>query len=321
MKYRCAVLDDYQGVALTMADWTPVCAEVEVEVFRKKISGHAELCRTLKDFHILCLMRERTPIRERLISALPKLRLIMTTGSQNLSIDVAAANKRNITVCGTTALAHPTVELTFALILELVRHVGRESEKLKSGKPWQDSVGTDLLGKTLGIVGLGRLGGKVAAIGTAFGMKVIAWSPNLTEQRCSEVGVAYASKDEIFRTADIVSLHMQLSARTRHMVDAKELALMKPGAFLINTARGELVNEASLLEALQGKKIAGAGIDVYAEEPLPAMHPFRQLANVVITPHIGFVTENNYRTYYGGIVEGIRAWLDKKPTRVLSPVA
>ena len=256
-----------------------------------------------------------------MISALPKLRLIMTTGSQNLSIDVAAANKRNITVCGTMALAHPTVELTFGLILELVRHVGRESEKLKSGKPWQDSVGTDLLGKTLGIVGLGRLGGKVAAIGTAFGMRVIAWSPNLTEPRCSEAGVAYASKDETFRTSDIVSLHMQLSARTRHMVDAKELALMKPSAFLINTARGELVNDASLLEALRGKKIAGAGIDVYAEEPLPAMHPFRQLANVVITPHIGFVTENNYRTYYGGIVEGIRAWLDKNPIRVLSPVS
>src|SRR5712692_8995089 len=320
MKYRCAVLHDYQGVALTMADWTQVSPEVDVEVFRKKISDHAELCRTLRDFHILCLMRERTPIREDLISALPNLRLIMTTGSQNLSIDVAAANKRNITVCGTTALAHPTVELTFGLILELVRHVGRESEKLKSGKPWQDSVGIDLLGKTLGIVGLGRLGGKVAAIGTAFGMKVIAWSPNLTEQRCSEAGVAYASKDEIFRMSDIMSLHMQLSARTRHMVDAKELALMKPGAFLINTARGELVNEASLLQALQGKKIAGAGIDVYAQEPMPATHPLRQLSNVVITPHIGFVTEDNYRTYYGGIVDGIRAWLDKKPIRVLSPV-
>jgi len=319
MKYRCTVLDDYQGVALTMADWTRVSTEVDVEVFRKKISGHAELCRILKDFHILCLMRERTPVREELISALPNLRLTMTTGSQNLWIDVAAANKRNITVCGTAALAHPTVELTFGLILELARHVGRESEKLKNGKLWQDSVGTDLLGKTLGIVGLGRLGSKVAAIGKAFGMKVIAWSPNLTDQRCSEAGVAYALKDQIFRTADIVSLHMQLSARTWHMVDAKELALMKPGAFLINTARGELVNEASLLEALRDKKIAGAGIDVYAEEPMPAAHPFRQLPNVVITPHIGFVTEDNYRTYYGGIVEGIRAWLDKKPIRVLLP--
>jgi phosphoglycerate dehydrogenase-like enzyme len=320
MKYRCAVLDDYQGVALTMADWAPVSAEVEVEVFRNKICSQVELCRILKNFHILCLMRERTPIRESLISALPNLRLIMTTGSQNLSIDVAAANKRNITVCGTTALAHPTVELTFGLILELARHVGKESEKLKSGKLWQDTVGIDLLGKTLGIVGLGRLGSKVAAIGAAFGMKVIAWSPNLTEQRCSEAGVSQASKDEIFRTADILSLHMQLSARTRHIVDAKELASMKPSAFIINTARGELVNEASLLEALQGKKIAGAGIDVYAEEPMPATHPFRQLSNVVITPHIGFVTEDNYRTYYGGIVDGIRAWLDEKPTRVLSPV-
>lgn len=320
MKYRCAVLDDYQGVALTMADWARVSAEIEVEVFRDKICGHAELARALKNFHILCLMRERTPIPESLISALPNLRLIMTTGSQNLSIDIRAANKKNITVCGTTALSHPTVELTFGLILELARRVGRESESLKSGKLWQDTVGTDLLGKTLGIIGLGRLGSKVAAIGAAFGMNVVAWSPNLTNQRCSEAGVSYASKDEIFRTADIVSLHMQLSARTRHIVDAKELAAMKPSAFLINTSRGELVNDESLLEALRGKKIAGAGIDVYAEEPLTATHPFRQLPNVVITPHIGFVTEDNYRTYYGGIVNGIRAWLHNKPTRVLSPV-
>jgi phosphoglycerate dehydrogenase-like enzyme len=320
MKYRCAVLDDYQGVALTMADWRRVSGEVEVEVFHKQIAGHAELCQTLKDFHILCLMRERTPLREELISALPNLRLIMTTGSQNLSIDVAAANRRGVTVCGTTALAHPTVELTFALILELARRVGRESAALKNGKLWQDSVGIDLCGKTLGIVGLGRLGGKVAALGQAFGMQVIAWSPNLTPQRCTEAGVAYAAKHQLFGSADIVSLHMQLSARTRHMVDAEELALMKPGAFLINTARGELVNEACLLLALQGEKIAGAGIDVYAEEPMPATHPFRQLSNVVITPHIGFVTEDNYRTYYGGIVEGIRAWLDKKPIRVLSAV-
>jgi len=321
VKLRCAILDDYQGVALDMADWTQVAPEVDVQVFRERIDGIENLSRALKDFEILCLMRERTPVPADLIGALPKLRLIVSTGGQNLSIDVGAANRRNIIVCGTSALPHPTVELTFALILELARQAGRESERMKNGKLWQDRVGMDLFGKTFGIVGLGRLGTKAAGIAKAFGMKVVAWSPNLTPERCAEAGVGYATKDEIFRNSEIVSVHMQLSAPTRHIIDAAELALMKRNAFLVNTSRGPLINEAALLNVLREGKIGGFGVDVYDEEPLPSDHPFRRLPNVVMTPHIGFVTVDNYRTYYGGVVEGIRAWLDGKPIRVAKPVS
>jgi phosphoglycerate dehydrogenase-like enzyme len=319
-KFHCAILDDYQGVALEMADWTRLSPEVDVQVFREKIDGLDNLVRALKDFEILCLMRERTPMPSKLIEALPKLRMIMSTGGQNLSIDVAAATKRKITVCGTSALPHPTVELTFALILELARRAGRESEGLKNGKLWQDSVGMDLCGKTMGIIGLGRLGGKVAGISKAFGMVVVAWSPNLTAERCNEAGVGYATKEQIFRDADIVSVHMQLSASTHHIIDAADLARMKRGALLINTSRGPLINEASLLKILSEGAIGGFGVDVFDEEPLRSDHPFRRLSNVVLTPHIGFVTADNYRTYYGGAVEGIRAWLDGKPIRVANPV-
>jgi phosphoglycerate dehydrogenase-like enzyme len=320
LKLRCAILDDYQGVALDMADWGRLSPEVEVQVFREKIDGLDNLVRALKDFEILCLMRERTPIPAKLIEGLPKLRLIMSTGGQNLSIDVAAANQRNITVCGTSALSHPTVELTFALMLELARRAGRESDGMKNGKLWQDSVGMDLCGKTLGIIGLGRLGTKVAGIAHAFGMRVVAWSPNLTPDKCAEAAVRYATKEQLFSAADIVSVHMQLSASTRHIIDADELARMKRSALLINTSRGPLINETALLDALRKETIAGFGVDVYDEEPLSAGHPFRGLANVVMTPHIGFVTADNYRTYYGGAVEGIRAWLDGKPIRIAKPV-
>lgn len=321
MKYRCAILDDYQGVALEMADWTRLSPEVEVQVFREKINGFETLRGALKDFEILCVMRERTPIPAELIEALPNLRMIMSTGGQNLSIDVAAANRRGITVCNTAALPHPTVELTFALMLELARQPGRQSEAMKSGLLWQDRVGIDLFGKTLGIVGLGRLGAKMASIATAFGMNVTAWSPNLTPEKCAEAGVAYAPKGELFGKSDIVSVHMQLGPRTRHLIDADELARMKRNAFLINTSRGELINEEALLAVLRADRIAGFGVDVFAEEPLPADHPFRKLPNVVLTPHIGFVTVDNYRTYYGGAVDGIRAWLDGNPVRVARPAA
>jgi len=244
----------------------------------------------------------------------------MSTGGQNLSIDVAVANKRGITVCGTSALAHPTVELTFALMLELARAAGRESDGMKNGKLWQDRVGTDLSGKMLGIIGLGRLGKKVADISKAFDMKVIAWSPNLTPEKCEEASVGYASKQDIFGQSDIVSVHMQLSAPTHHLIDAPDLARMKRSAFLINTARGPLINESALLAVLRQGAIAGFGVDVYDREPLPVDHPLRSLPNVVMTPHIGFVTVDNYRTYYGGAVEGIRAWLDGKPVRVAKSV-
>ena len=316
MIYRCAILDDYQGVALSMADWASLEPAVTVQVFRDRIEGHDDLCRALGDFEILCLMRERTPLPSALIAALPNLRFVISTGGQNLSIDVAAANARGITVCGTAALPHPTVELTFALILEFARRAGRESEAMRAGKPWQDRVGLDLFGKTLGIVGLGRLGTSVAAIAKAFGMTVLAWSPNLTPERCAAAGVAFASKAELLRASDVVSLHIQLSPRTRNLIDAEDLAAMKPGAFLVNTSRGEIVGEAALLAALRERRIAGAAMDVFAREPLSVDHPFRRADNVLLTPHIGFVTEDNYRTYYGGVVEGIRAWLAGKPVRV-----
>jgi phosphoglycerate dehydrogenase-like enzyme len=320
LTYRCAILDDYQDVALAMADWKCLAPDVEIQVFREKITGHASLVSALKEFDILCVMRERTPLPASLIEALPKLKMIMSTGGQNLSIDVAAANQRGVVVCNTSALPHPTVELTFALMLELARAPGRESEQMKNGKLWQDRVGVDLRDSRLGIVGLGRLGIATARIANAFGMKVAAWSPNLSLEKCKEAGVEYATKDGLFSRSDIVSVHMQLGVRTRHMIGEAELALMKPAAFLINTSRGELIEEAALLRALRDKKIAGFGVDVYAEEPLPADHPFRQMANVVLTPHIGFVTQDNYRTYYGGAVDGIRAWLDGKPIRVAKPV-
>lgn len=304
-----------------MADWSRLAPDVEIKVFCEKINGHDNLVCALQDFDILCVMRERTPMPAALIDALPKLKMIMSTGGQNLSIDVAAANRRGIVVCSTSALPHPTVELTFGLMLELARQPGRESEQIKNGKPWQDRVGIDLYGSTLGVVGLGRLGTATARIAKAFGMRVVAWSPNLTREKCDDVGVGYATRDRLFAESDFISVHMQLSARTHHLIGAGEIARMQPAAFLINTSRSELIDEAALLEALVNNKIAGFGVDVYTEEPVPADHPFRTLANVVMTPHIGFVTEDNYRTYYGGSVDGIRAWLDGKPIRVAKPAA
>ena len=318
MTLRCAVLDDYQGVALRMADWETLRPDVEVEVFRTPLGQGRASQSALAGFHIVCLMRERTPMPAELIAALPDLRLIMTSGAQNVSIDVAEAARRGVVACGTAALAHPTVELTFGLLLELARGMGRESVELKGGQPWQTRVGFDLNGKTLGIVGLGRLGTSVARIAQAFGMRVIAWSPNLTEARCHEAGVEYAGRQALFAQADAVSLHLQLSASTRHVVGETELAAMKRTAWLLNTSRGELIDEAALLAVLRAGSIAGFGVDVYAQEPLPLDHELRRLPNTLITPHIGYVTEDNYRTYYGGIVAGIRAWLDGAPVRVLS---
>ena len=233
-----------------MADWRSLEPDVNVTVFRDKIKGIDNLRRALRDFEILCVMRERTPLTDALIESLPNLLLIASTGAQNFSIDAIAAEKHRVAVTHTPALPHPTVELTFALMLELARRAGRESVEMKNGKTWQDHVGVDLFGKTLGVVGLGRLGAKVAAIAAAFGMKVIAWSPNLTSHRCAECGVGYVCRDELFRTADFISMHMQLSARTRHLVGDKELRAMRPGAFLINTSRAQLIDEAALVSVL-----------------------------------------------------------------------
>jgi phosphoglycerate dehydrogenase-like enzyme len=316
-RYRCAVLDDYQNVATNMADWSLLADEIDVTVFNDHLGDAASVIKALAEFEIVCAMRERTPFPRAVLEKLPKLRLLITTGMRNVSIDMAAAKERSITVCGTPTTGNPTSAIAFALMLELARHVGYESARMRAGVPWQSTVGLDLEGLTLGVLGLGKLGTRTAQIAKAFGMNVIAWSQNLTAEKCGEVGVGYVSKDDLFRHSDCISIHLVLSARTRGLVGARELAQMKASAFLINTSRGPIVQESALIAALRNKQIAGAGLDVFDIEPLPLDHPFRAMENIVITPHLGYVSVQNYRTFYGAIVEDIRAWLDGKPVRVL----
>jgi D-3-phosphoglycerate dehydrogenase len=317
MRYRCAVLDDYQDVALKLADWGRIAREVDVTVFNKHMSSPDEVHRALKDFHIVCMMRERTPFRRNTIEALSNLKLLITTGARNASIDMAAAAERGITVCSTSTYGNPTTGITFGLILELTRRIGFEHARLKAGESWQVTLGSDIEGKTLGVIGLGKLGTRVAGVAKAFGMKVIAWSPNLTAEKCKETGVEYATKDDLFRTADIVTIHVQLGDRSRGTVGARELGLMKPTAYLINTSRGPIVEEKALIAALNERRIAGAGLDVFDIEPLLLDHPFRRMDNVVITPHLGYVSQQNYEHYFPDIVDNIRAFIDGKPVRVI----
>jgi phosphoglycerate dehydrogenase-like enzyme len=319
MRYRCAVLDDYQNVALKLADWSKIAADVDVTVFNQHLGGPDEVHGALKDFHIISMMRERTPFRRNTIEALPNLKLLITTGARNASIDMAAAAERGITVCGTSSFGNPTTGITFGLILELTRRIGFEQARLKAGQAWQVTLGPDIEGMTLGIVGLGKLGARVAGVAKAFGMKVIAWSPNLTPEKCKEVGVDHATKDDLFRQADIVTIHVQLGDRSRGLVGAKELGLMKPTALLVNTARGPIVDETALLETLKARKIVGAAVDVFSVEPLPVDHPFRKLDNLVLTPHLGYVTEESFRAHYSQMVECIDAWIKSgEPPRKLA---
>jgi phosphoglycerate dehydrogenase-like enzyme len=318
MRYRCAVLDDYQNVALKLADWSKIAGDVDVTVFNQHIPTADEVHRTLKDFHIVCMMRERTPFRRNTIEALPNLKLLITTGARNLSIDMAAAAERGITVCSTSSFGNPTTGITFGLILNLTRRIGFECARLKAGEPWQVTLGPDIEGMTLGIIGLGKLGIRVAGVAKAFGMKVIAWSPNLTAEKCKEVGVEYATKEDLFRHADIVTIHVQLGDRSRGLVGAKEIGLMKPTAYIVNTARGPIVDEKALLAALSEHRIAGAGLDVFDVEPLPLDHPFRKMDNVVISPHLGYVSLQNHQHYFPDIVEDIRGFIDGKPVRVIT---
>ncbi|MBI4273554.1 MAG: D-2-hydroxyacid dehydrogenase family protein [Rhizobiales bacterium] len=317
MRHRCAVLDDYQNVAMSMADWSKVSKDVELKVFNASLGSEADVVRALSGYSIVCLMRERTLFPRSVFEALPDLRLVVTTGMRNAAIDMEAAKARKVTVCGTESAGHHTAELTIGLMLDAARRISFENARMKAGEPWQTTMGSDLYGKTLGIIGLGKLGSRVAKVGLAFGMKVIAWSQNLTEDKCRELGVAYASKDELLRNSDYVTIHVQLSSRTHALIGAAELASMKPTAFLINTSRGPIVDETALIAALKGGKIAGAGLDVYDIEPLPRDHPLRKLQNVVLTPHLGYVTADNYRIFYGQTVEAIRAFLDGKPIRVI----
>ncbi len=317
MRHRCAILDDYQNVALTLADWPALRERVDVTVFTAPFATPDDAVAALKDFDIICAMRERTPFRADTVAALPQLKLLVTSGTRNAAFDMEALKTRGVTVCGTGGFGNATAALAIGLILELTRHIGRENARMHAGEPWQITMGQDLEGLTLGVVGLGKLGTKVATIARTLGMDVIAWSQNLTPEACTAADVGYATKEELFARADIVSIHVILSKRTRGLVGAADLARMKPTSYLVNTARGPIVDETALFEVLRRRKIAGAGLDVFAQEPLPVDHPLRALDNVVLTPHLGYVTAQNYRRYYGDMVENIAAWLDGKPVRVL----
>ena len=315
---RVAILDDYQNVARRMADWASLHAGTDVVVFSDHLSDPGAVAARLADFDAVIAMRERTPFHRTLLERLPKLKLLVTTGMRNASIDVAAAVERKIVVCGTAGLPYPTAELTWGLILALFRQIPAEDRATREGR-WQISCGLGLNGKTLGVVGLGGLGSRVAKIGRAFEMNVIAWSQNLTAARAAEIGATLVTKDDLLARSDVVSIHLVLSERTRKLFGAHELAQMKRTAFLINTSRGPIVDEAALVAALRQGKLAGAGLDVYDEEPLPLDHPLRNLPNTVITPHLGYVTEEGYRIFYGQALEDVKAWLAGEPVRVLRP--
>ncbi|WP_295845064.1 D-2-hydroxyacid dehydrogenase family protein [Tardiphaga sp.] len=316
-RLHCAILDDYQNVALKLADWSPLGDRIDVTVFDKPFASNDETIAALRDVEIVCAMRERTPFPRAVLEALPKLQLLITSGLRNAAIDLDAAKARGVVVCGTGMVGNPTAGLTIGLMLELTRKIGFENARMKAGEPWQVTVGEDIGGKTLGIVGLGKLGSQVGSIARALGMKTIAWSTNLTPEACEKEGVDYASKEELFATADIITIHLVLSDRSRGLVSAGDLARMKPTAYLINTARGPIVDEAALLHVLQAGKIAGAGLDTYSHEPLPVDSPLRRLDNVVLTPHLGYVTAESYRRIYREMIEGIEGWLKNEPLRQL----
>jgi phosphoglycerate dehydrogenase-like enzyme len=317
MATRVAILDDYQNIALDSADWKSLPPDVEITVFNKHIEGEDTVARALAGFDVVVAMRERTPFPASLIEKLPHLKLLVTTGMRNLAIDMEAARKRDLPVCGTGMLPYPAFEHTWALILALFKQIPREDRTMHEGG-WQSAISVGLRDKTLGIVGLGKLGQQVAKIGLAFGMKIIAWSQNLTEERARECGATKVDKDTLFADSDAVSIHVVLSDRTRGLVGRHELGLMKPSAFLVNTSRGPIVDEAALIEALERRTIAGAGIDVYNVEPLPADHPLRKLDNAVLTGHTGYVMREVYTLAYGEALEDIKAWLGGKPIRVLN---
>jgi phosphoglycerate dehydrogenase-like enzyme len=309
MRMKVAVLDDYQGVALKMADWSEVAKRAQVDVFRDHLADPGEVVKRLLPYDIVCVMRERTPLRRAHIEQLPNLKLIASTGPRNASIDLEAAAERGIKVVHTGYFGSPTVELTWALILAGARHIAAEAAAVRDGG-WQHSIGDDLSGKTLGLIGLGNLGSKVAGIGQAFGMQIIAWSQNLTADKAAAAGAALVSKEELLRRSDVVSIHLVLSERSRGLIGAAELSLMKPTARLVNTSRGPIVAEAALIAALEKGQIAGAAIDVYDTEPLPANHPYRKIPNLLATPHIGYVSRGLYERFYRDTVSNILTWLD-----------
>lgn len=318
MKLRCAVLDDFQSVATTVADWSPVADDVDVVSFAGHFASEDELAAALAGFDIVVTLRERVPFPAGLIDRLPRLRLLVASGMRNSVIDYAAAERNGVTVCGTASTTTPPVELTWALLLGLARGIVPEANALRDGGPWQSTVGADLHGQRLGLLGLGKIGSRVAQVGLAFGMDVVAWSRNLTAERAAEAGAGLAaSKEELLETSDFVSVHLVLSERTRGLLGAKELGLMRAGSYLVNTSRAAIVDQDALLDVLRKGSIAGAGVDVFDVEPLPADHPMRTAPRLLATPHLGYVSQANYATYYRHAVEDIRAFLDGEPVRRL----
>lgn len=317
---RVALLDDYQQVALQMTDWDALGADFEVKAFPDHVEDGDALVKRLQDFDVVMAMRERTPLPAALLRRLPRLRLIVTAGMGNRAIDIGAARDLGITVCGTRSRGAATAELTWGLILALTRQIPQENAAIRAGR-WQTTVGVELRHRVLGIIGLGNLGSYVARIGQAFGMDVIAWSQNLTPERAAEVGAELVTKDELLSRADIVSVHLVLSERTRGLIGERELRLMKPGAYLVNTSRGPIVDEQALAAVLRERRIAGAGIDVFDVEPLPPEHPFRDLDNLIMTPHIGYVTRETYELWYRDAVEDIQAFVAGQPVRVIASPA
>jgi phosphoglycerate dehydrogenase-like enzyme len=315
---KVAILDDFTNVARTFADWSKVNGKAEVTVFRDHVADVAALAARLKSFEIVTVMRERTPFPRPLIERLPNLKLLVTSGMRNASIDVAAATEKGVVVCGTDSVGFTTAEHAWAMLMAAARNIPQEEAALRRGI-WQLGVGTTLRGRRLGIIGLGKIGSQVAGFGKAFGMDVVAWSQNLTEERCREVGVVRVEKDELLRTSDFVTIHLVLSQRTRDLIGAREFELMKRTAILVNTSRGPIVNESALLDALRAKRILRASLDVYNIEPLPKDHPILKLDNAVLAPHLGYVNDHNYSVFYPQQVEAVLAFLDGAPIRVINP--
>ncbi|MBV4476035.1 D-2-hydroxyacid dehydrogenase family protein [Pseudomonas botevensis] len=317
MAVQIAVIDDWQDVARDVVDWSVLDRLGEVTFVHEYPADNATLAERLGRFEVICVMRERTRFDADLLKRLPNLKLLVTGGMRNAALDMQAAATLGIQVCGTDSYKHAAPELTWALIMAATRNLVNEANALRAGK-WQQGLGGDLHGKTLGILGLGSIGQRVAQFGQVFGMRVIAWSENLTAERAAQAGVTYVSKQELFEQADVLSVHLVLSERSRGLVDAQALAWMKPTALLVNTARGPIVDESALIKALQKNRIAGAALDVYEPEPLPALHPFRTLDNVLATPHVGYVTRQNYEQFFSQMIEDIQGWSKGEPVRVLN---
>ena len=316
MSVQIAVIDDWQNVASGVVDWSVLEAVGQVHFLHDYPADTATMIERLKGFAVICVMRERSTFDRALLQGLPNLKLLVTGGMRNAAIDIAAAKALGIQVCGTDSYKQAAPELTWALIMASTRNLLAEASSLRAGG-WQVGLGGDLYGKTLGILGLGSIGQKVAQFAQVFGMRVLAWSENLTPERAAQAGVTWVSKRELFEQADILTIHLVLSDRSRGLVDAEALSWMKPTARLVNTARGPIVDEQALVQALTAGRLAGAALDVFAEEPLPVDHPFRQLPNVLATPHVGYVSEQNYRQFYQQMIEDIQAWTKGTPIRVL----